>query len=144
LLNNSVMKLKVICAVCFLLAVLIISCQSDEAIEFSRYYSSGSVIYKTSCQNCHGENGQGLAGLIPPITDSAYLKTNKASLACNVKYGLKGKVQLSNKSFDGEMPPVDLTPIEIAQVLTYVTNSFGNKLGIINGDNVQEYLGKCK
>jgi mono/diheme cytochrome c family protein len=137
------MKFKVIGAICFLLLALVISCQSDESIEFDRYYSSGSLVYQNHCQNCHGTKGEGLAGLIPPLTDSAYFKINKAKLACAVKFGLKAKLNIAGKSFEGEMPPATLTPIEIAQVLTFITNSYGSKLGIIDNQQVEDDLSKC-
>src|ERR1700680_910671 len=118
------MRLKIISGIGFLLFVLIItgmlnSCQSDAQIEFERYYSAGSLVYQTRCQNCHGTHGEGLLGLIPPLTDSVYLKTNKDALACLVKYGLRGKVVIKNRVFEEKMPPNDLPPIEIANVLTY-------------------------
>jgi mono/diheme cytochrome c family protein len=139
------MKLKIIAGILFLLFVMLISCQSDEQLEFKRYYSAGSLVYQTHCQNCHGANGEGLQGLMPPLTDSVFLKANKATLACFVKNGLTGKVTISKKPFEGQMPPNDdMPPIEIANVLTYITNSFGNKMGTINSDEVGADLEKCR
>jgi mono/diheme cytochrome c family protein len=138
------MKSKVITAIGSLLFLIIISCQSDEEVEFKRYYSAGSLIYQTRCQNCHGAKGEGLQGLIPPLTDSVFLKSNKVQLPCFIKYGLKGKVTISNRLFEGTMPPNDLAPIEIANVLTYATNSFGNKTGTITSAQVESDLAKCK
>lgn len=139
------MKLKVISGIGLLMAVLFFSCQSDSELEYSRYYSAGTVIYQNRCQNCHGKDGQGLSALMPPLTDTAFLKANKASLACFVKYGIKGKLLIINhQPFEGNMPVTDISPIEIAEVLTYVTNSFGNKTGIITSGQVTDYLNKCK
>jgi len=138
------MKLKIISGICLLLAVLIWSCQSEQAIEFDRYYSSGMGVYQTHCLNCHGAEGQGLAQLIPPLTDTVLLKKNKNSLPCIIKNGLINKITVSGKLYDGTMPPVALSPIEIAQVLTYVGNSFGNKLGLVNTDDVIAYVNNCK
>lgn len=128
-----------------LLIVLATSCQSDEQVEFARYYSGGSTLYITHCQNCHGEKGEGLQALIPPLTDSTYLKNNRSSLACYIKNGLKGKITVAGRNFEGEMPAAtDLSPIEIAKVLTYITNSFGNKAGVLNLQHVQADLEKCR
>jgi mono/diheme cytochrome c family protein len=124
--------------------LVIVSCQSDENIEFKRYYSSGALVYQQHCQNCHGANGEGLSALIPPITDSVYLKNNKNSLACFITSGLKGPITIKGKTFDDAMPASDLSPIEVAQVLTYIGNSFGNKLNTINEQAVQADLAKCK
>jgi mono/diheme cytochrome c family protein len=137
------MKLKIIIGLGILVA-MIAACQSDDQLEFKHYYASGSVVFQTHCQNCHGRNGEGLQGLIPPLTDSIYLKTNKDLLACSIKNGLKGKINIVGKEFDGSMPANDFAPIEIAEVLTYITNSFGNKLGTVTSQNVDSNLPKCK
>jgi mono/diheme cytochrome c family protein len=138
------MKIRVIGIIAILLVVIGTSCQSDEQIEFNRYYSGGSLVYKQHCQNCHGDKGQGLSSLIPPLTDSTYLKKNQAVLACFVKNGLKGKLTVAGRTFDDEMQPDDISPIEIAKVLTYVTNSFGNKMGTVSLQKVQDDLKNCK
>ena len=137
------MKLKIISVICFLLLGLIISCQSEDSIEFKRYYTAGALVYQSHCQNCHGTKGEGLLALIPPLTDSTYLKTNAAQLPCNMRNGLKGKITVANKEFEGAMPSSELTPMEIAQVLTYVKNSFGNKGATITVDEVNSNLAKC-
>jgi len=121
-----------------------VSCQGPQQIEFNRYYSAGAAVYQTHCQNCHGDKGQGLAELMPPLTDSVYLKANKGQLACYLQKGLKGKITVNGKTFESQMPASDLSPIEIAQVLTYVTNSFGNKGGLINSDEAEKDLKSCR
>ncbi len=139
------MKLKIIGAISFLLALFfIVSCESETSIEFKRYYSVGAEVYQTHCQNCHGVKGEGLSALIPPLTDSIYLKNNKTSLACYIKSGLKGTITINGKAFDDVMPANDLSPMELAQALTYVCNSFGNKLNVINQEQVEADLAGCK
>jgi mono/diheme cytochrome c family protein len=138
------MKLKVIGFIAILLVVIGASCQSDQEMEFNRYYSAGSLVYQQHCQNCHGDKGQGLQSLIPPLTDSIYLKNNKTKLACFVKNGLEGKIIINGRLFDDQMQGDDLSPIEIAKVLTYIGNSYGNKLGTITTENVQSDLKNCK
>jgi mono/diheme cytochrome c family protein len=138
------MKLKIIGGIGLLIAVLFFSCQSDAELEYSRYYSAGSVIYQNKCQNCHGANGQGLLALIPPLTDSIYLKNNKHVLACYIRDGLKGKITVAKKEFEGQMPANDFAPVDIAEVLTYVTNSFGNKMGVVTSQQAGDDLQGCK
>jgi len=130
--------------VAFVAILLIAACQSDENLEFKRYYSSGALVYQQHCQNCHGVNGEGLSALIPPLSDSTYLRKNLNSLPCYVKNGLKGQITIKGKSFEDAMPANDLSPVEIAQVLTYVGNSFGNKLNTIDEQLVQKSLARCK
>src|SRR4051812_26766091 len=127
-----------------LFIVILISCQNQDQLEFARYYTSGKVIYQSKCQNCHGDNGEGLSALIPPLTDSVYLKQNKNQLACTVKYGLTKPITVNGKAFYGKMPANDMAPVEIAEVLTYINNSFGNKLGVITTGMVVDDLKNCK
>jgi hypothetical protein len=138
------MKLTIIAGIAAIIAFFIVSCESDSSIEFKRYYSSGALVYQTHCQNCHGATGEGLSSLIPSLADSVYLRNNKTSLACFIKSGLKGPIVINGKTFDDAMPANELSPIEIARVLTYIGNSFGNKIGIINMQQVDGDLNKCK
>jgi mono/diheme cytochrome c family protein len=138
------MKLKVIGAISAVIILFMISCDSEETLEFKRYYSNGALVYQAHCQNCHGANGEGLSDLIPSLTDTVYLKNNKASLACNIKFGLKGKITIKGKVFDDAMPANDLSSTQIAQVLTYIGNSFGNKLNTINIQQTESDLKNCK
>lgn len=135
------MKLRVIGSICLLLAALIIaSCQDEKSLEYKRMYADGSMVYQNHCQNCHGSKGEGLAALIPPLTDSIVLKT----LPCVVKSGLKGKITVKGRPFEGDMPSSELSPIQIAQVAIYVSNSFGNKNGFDSEDTVDKALNSCK
>ncbi len=138
------MKYKVITFLLVVIAVVAHSCQSESEIEYMRYYTSGLELYKTRCQNCHGAQGEGLAALIPPLTDTVYLKTNREKLACYLQNGLKLPILVNGKAYSGQMPPTGLAPIEIAQVLTYVQNSFGNKNGLHHVQEVTEELEKCE
>jgi mono/diheme cytochrome c family protein len=124
---------------------IIVSCQSEEQLEFQRYYTGGKILYEKNCQNCHSAKGEGLSNLIPPLTDAVYLKKNKVALACMVKYGIRETIiTVNGKAYEGAMPATDLAAVDIAKVLTYVTNSFGNKMGVITAENAESDLLKCK
>ncbi|GAB2982304.1 hypothetical protein GCM10027049_18590 [Mucilaginibacter puniceus] len=137
------MKAGVIIALS-LLVVGLISCESQDQLEFKRYYTTGKVIYQSKCQNCHGDNGEGLSALIPPLTDSVYLQANKKQLPCIIKYGFNKPVKVNGKAFLGQMPANDLAPVELAEVITYITNSFGNKMGVTTTLMVEADLKGCK
>ena len=137
------MKIRVIGIICLLaFFAMIYSCQNDASIEYGRYYSGGAVVYETHCLNCHGDKGQGLNSLIPPLTDTILLKDHNI-LTCQLKNGISGQIIVGGKNYDGAMPASGLTPIEIAQVITYVTNSFGGKQGLFTDDQVQTALNNC-
>jgi mono/diheme cytochrome c family protein len=140
------MKLKVIMVIgaLVMIAGVFSSCQSDADLNFKRYYTSGQVLYQNHCQNCHATNGEGLGALIPPLNDSVYLKTNLHRLPCFIKNGIQGNITVNGKPYNQQMPAHnDLSPIEMAQVLTYVNNSFNNKLGLFDEQQVNDDLQKC-
>ncbi len=128
-----------------ILSILNTSC-GEEEIKYQRYFSDGSQLYKTHCENCHMKDGSGLVNIIPPLTDTAFLNQNRNKLACYIAYGLSDTITINNVEYSGVMPAENhLAAIDIAKVLTYITNSFGNKQGIYDVTEVQDYLNKvCK
>ncbi|MCX2430057.1 c-type cytochrome [Pedobacter sp. GR22-10] len=131
----------------FLLSVIasVFSCQSQGTIDLQNYMSNGKDIYKAKCQNCHGENGEGLGNLAPPLTDSVFLKNNKTRLACIIKNGTNEKITINGKVYQEKMPSFpELADIDVAQVMVYITNSFGNKQGFVPYSKVSLQLQKCK
>jgi len=131
----------------FFLSILamVISCQNQETIDLQNYMSNGKDIYKAKCQNCHGENGEGLGQLAPPLTDSVFLKTNKARLACIIRNGTDEKMIIHGKEYKEKMPAFsELADIDVAQVMVYITNSFGNKQGFVPYSKVAAQLQNCK
>lgn len=123
----------------------IISCKNEEELSFGRYYASGKILYENHCQNCHSKEGLGLGLLIPPLTDTAFLKVNKRELVCYIRFGLQRKIKINNKVYNENMPADDhLSDIEIAQILVYVTNSFGNNQGYYSVLQANSDLKNCK
>jgi len=124
---------------------MIQSCQNETSINFKRYYVNGKGIYEKNCQNCHGSDGKGLGTLYPPLTDSTYLKLNRNKLACIIRNGQTGTIKINNISYVGIMPGNEtLADIDIAQVIVYITNSFGNKQGFYDSEIATKDLEKCK
>ncbi len=127
-----------------LLCGMIYSCQSTDEIEYAKYMSNGKDIYVSRCQNCHGEKGEGLGELAPPLTDTVFLKVNKKDLACIIKNGSNKGVIVHGKKYEGKMPGFNLADIDVAQVTVYITNSFGNKQGMYTYEQVSRDLSLCK
>jgi mono/diheme cytochrome c family protein len=120
-------------------------CQSENELQYARYYSNGRQIYTQHCQNCHGNEGQGLARLYPPLTDTLFLKNNKARLACIIRNGLNDTISVNGIKFSGQMPAESHLPdIDIAAVITYITNSFGNKQGLYDVANAGADIKACQ
>ena len=133
-----------VCAGLLSVYMVVHSCQSEQAIRTAQYAVNGQKLYVAHCQNCHGAKGEGLGGLYPPLTDSTFLNTHREQLACIVKNGLSDPIEINGTVFDTEMPanPM-LAPIEIAYVLTYIGNSFGNSMELFTQEEIQAALTAC-
>lgn len=140
------MRNIIIYTVCCLAVVSIINaCQSAGEMEMAKYLSNGKDIYTSRCQNCHGEKGEGLGELAPPLTDTIFLMANKQKLACYIKNGANEPMLVQGKTYQEKMPAFnDLHDIDIAQVLVYITNSFGNKQGMYTYEQIANDLKNCK
>ncbi|MCO5165928.1 MAG: copper-containing nitrite reductase [Planctomycetes bacterium] len=87
----------------------------------------GATIYANTCQACHMANGQGLPRVFPPLAGSDYLMADKARSIRVVIDGLQGPVTVNGVVYNSVMPPLgQLTDEEVANVVTYIRNTWGN------------------
>jgi nitrite reductase (NO-forming) len=87
----------------------------------------GAQVFTTVCATCHQPNAEGVPGVFPPLAKSDYLMADKERAINILMNGLKGEIVVNGQKFNSEMPKPPLGDVEIASVLTYVRNSFGNK-----------------
>jgi cytochrome c551 len=124
---------------------LLTACDSQEELKRKQYYIDGQVLYKTHCANCHQENGQGLAGLYPPIAGSDFLKNNKDLVLCSMRNGLKDTIVVNGKTYHQPMPVnTQLQALDVAEIATYIYNEWGNEKVITDVKSVQKTLEGCK
>ena len=88
---------------------------------------SGSEIYIDFCIRCHLANGEGIKGTFPPLKKSDYLLKNIDKSIAGLKYGLKGKIEVNNIIYNGIMIKQGLDNEEIADVMNYILNQWGNE-----------------
>lgn len=113
----------------FYLAILfVVGSAFVQAYSLPKSIESGKEVYITYCQNCHMENGLGVAGMNPPVAKSDFLKRPVNELINIVLKGQTGKVKVNGINYDTPMLPLDyLTDEQIADALNYTRNSWGNK-----------------
>ncbi len=98
----------------------------------------GQNVYKSICIACHQAEGQGMPGAFPPLAGSDFLNADKNRAIKTVMNGLEGKVTVNGADYNGIMPKLNLTDEDIANVVTYVLNSWGNSGGEITRDDVKK------
>jgi hypothetical protein len=75
---------------------------------------------------CHLANGKGIPGNFPPLYLSNWLKDMRTESIKAVKYGQKGEIEVNGVTYNGVMVPMGLSDQEVADVMNYVMNSWGN------------------
>lgn len=97
----------------------------------------GADIYTMQCITCHMATGEGLPTVYPSLVKNKNI-VNKAYLAQSILKGQRGAI--NGQTFSGEMPPVALTDQQVADVMNYVRNSFGNKAPVVLPKEIQPSL----
>jgi len=100
--------------------------------------SPGQAIYEALCLNCHQAAGQGLTGVYPPLAKSDWVAGEVQSLIKITMHGLAGPTKVQGKEYGlVPMPPMGLDDQQLADVLTYVRNAFGNKAPAVKVEDVK-------
>ncbi len=114
-------------------------------MRYQQYLLQGKKLYLTHCSNCHQNEGQGLVALYPPLAKSDYLMENIPRAACIIRNGLQGEIEVNGVGFNMKMEGhPELKPLEIAEILTYISNSWGNEYGFVQVLDVQQHLRNCE
>jgi mono/diheme cytochrome c family protein len=110
-------------------------------------FKEGKKIYEQYCLSCHQADGEGVPPrLIPPLAQASYVTGNKTKLIQWVLQGTPQEKQLINGTYYSDnMPPQNfLTNQQIAAVLTYIRNSFGNKASAVTSAEVEKVRATLK
>lgn len=110
---------------CALLLMQFSWLQQNKPLEQS--ISDGAEIYQDFCLQCHLDTGEGVSGVFPPLANSDYLLNNIDLSIKGIKYGLSGPIVVNDEEYDGVMANQGLDNEEIADVMNYILNSWGNK-----------------
>tara|TARA_B110001450_G_scaffold210875_1_gene202261 strand:- start:80 stop:484 length:405 start_codon:yes stop_codon:yes gene_type:complete len=88
----------------------------------------GEDIYQDFCLQCHLDNGKGVENAFPPLAKSDYLQNNIEASIRGIKYGLRGEITVNGNTYNGVMVNQGLDEEEVADVMNYILNSWGNKV----------------
>lgn len=100
----------------------------------------GEALYLAQCASCHQATGQGLAGVFPPIAGSEWIAGGSERTIKLVLAGLVGEIQVKGNTYNGNMPAIGaaLKDAQVANIVTYVNQAWGNKEGAVTDAQVGE------
>jgi mono/diheme cytochrome c family protein len=98
----------------------------DAAKTKTEKIEAGRRLFTSICAACHQPTGRGLPNVFPPLAGSDYLNADKNRAIAIVLHGRQGEVVVNGNKYNNNMPAFPLNDQDIAYVLTYVYNSFGN------------------
>jgi nitrite reductase (NO-forming) len=97
-------------------------------LSLDQQIKAGEALFTGTCSVCHQPNGQGVEGVFPPLAGSDLLATTPKRAVHIALNGLSGPLTVNGKTYNSVMPPMSqLNDDEIANILSYVTHSWGNK-----------------
>ena len=98
----------------------------------------GAAVYARTCIACHQPTGMGLPPVFPPIANAPIVVGNPELPIKVILQGLMGPITVNGTTYNSMMPPVaGVTDADVADVLTYVRQSFGNKGNPVSADQVK-------
>lgn len=102
---------------------------------------AGERNYQQRCVSCHQLNGEGTAGVFPPLVGSEYVTTANVGVPIRiVLHGLQGPITVKGAEYNSLMPAygvgIVMSDAEVAAVLTYVRSSWGNNASAVTAEDV--------
>jgi mono/diheme cytochrome c family protein len=107
-------------------------------------FRKGAEVYSREghCITCHQADGEGLpAAMFPPLSQTTWVQGSEERLIKLALHGLMGPIEVKGVKYPGQVPMTafkHLPDEEIAAVLTYVRNTFGNKAPMVSPAKVKE------
>jgi mono/diheme cytochrome c family protein len=113
---------------------------TNESTAVSMDLSAGKKVFTEKCQVCHQESGLGVPGTFPPLAGSDYMLADKMRAVKQAIYGSKTPITVNGVQYPGKIMTVfekELTDQQVVDVVNYVLNSWGNKVGTVTLDDVK-------
>jgi mono/diheme cytochrome c family protein len=107
--------------------------------DLQKNLAKGQKLYNTFCGTCHQQDGQGAFGRFPPLANTDWVSGDKTRLINVVLHGLEGSIDVNGEIYDGVMPPHNfLSDEELAEILTFIRQNFGNEASAVSPEEVNE------
>lgn len=114
------------------------------SVKYKQYYVQGEELYKSYCANCHQLDGSGLGRVYPPLSKSDFIEQNFEEVICIIKYGRSGELWVNGTMYNQPMKGnPELTDLEVAEIATYIYNTWNTQRGIVEVGEVTPILAGC-
>ena len=107
----------------------------------------GKKVFTKQCALCHQATGAGVPGVYPPLFGSDWVTGSEERLAKILVNGLNGPIEVAGATYNGNMPafgstaaPVQLKNRDIAAVLTYIRQEWGNAAAPVSEERVAQMV----
>ena len=108
-------------------------------------YQQGKNLYTSYCENCHMADGSGLGTNIPPLAQADFLKNEQEKIACIIRYGITDTLVVNGNSYETPMAGIEnLSEFQIANIINYINQAWGNDYGFVMLEDLRSQLKKCK
>lgn len=111
---------------------------SKQEKSLAQKIADGKQIYTKTCFACHQANGEGIPNAFPPLAKSDYLNDDVKRAIDIVLHGKTGEITVNGQKYNSVMTKQALNDQEVADVLTYVYNSWGNNKTNVSVNTVME------
>lgn len=113
--------------------------ESQDNGELKASIARGKLVYNDLCITCHMADGKGVPRAFPPLADSDFLREKQTESIKGVKNGISGELVVNGITYNSVMTPLGLDDDEVADVMNYINNSWGNKIdGFVTPDKVSK------
>ncbi|MGB5370140.1 MAG: cytochrome c [Flavobacteriaceae bacterium] len=115
-----------------------VSLEAETTMDLPAYMAEGEKVYTQHCLLCHQSNGSGVSGLNPPLKGTEYVTGDQERLLKIMLNGSNVGLVVNGSTYSNAMPAFGmLSDEEIANVTSYIRNSFGNAASAITSDVVR-------
>lgn len=132
------MKIKTLLLSAGIITLSYSSLHSFQEDELAKSKERGKQIYEELCVTCHLAEGTGMEGVFPPLANSDYLVKNKERSIHAIKFGQEGEITVNGTVYNNVMPAQGLSDQEVADVMNYIQNSWGNKGKYVSVKDVEQ------
>lgn len=103
----------------------------------------GKTTYERECAQCHGDKGEGIQSLIPPLVNSDFAIQNFDSIPCWIKNGINRPITVNGKEYEQPMYGLKIDEIETGNVINYINSEFLHTERTINSAWVKAQWQNC-